>query len=68
MLRSGSDEAGLARIGEALSEAQAIGSVPLQRGFLDELISHLRRLGRDDEADRAVARRASLQARDKSDA
>jgi DNA-binding SARP family transcriptional activator len=63
LLRSGSDEAGLARIGEALSEAHAIGSVPLQRGFLDELISHLRRLGRGDEAERAAARRASLQAR-----
>jgi tetratricopeptide (TPR) repeat protein len=60
LLRGGDHDAGLARIGEALREARSIGSVPLQRGFLDELIAHLRRLGRADEAERAARERAAL--------
>ena len=50
--RKGDVTAGLDRLESAYREALEIGSLPLQRGFLESLIEHLKRCGRADEAER----------------
>jgi tetratricopeptide (TPR) repeat protein len=55
--RRGDVEAGLARLAQAYGEAREIGSLPLQRAFLEQWVERLDQAGRADEA---AARRAEL--------